>query len=237
MFAGRSSAMIEPADRSMLDAGAMISHSSSATRLSDQLIKAAFGITLPAGGATAGMQHHVYVEFGRAFLFHKWHNFGMYFVCGVRKNNFVAHGYTFGCLRKKCNLFTISQYGNVRILNVASWTGLWKSTLFKASNSLTFSLDSIENTLFVARDYGSSTSNQTNLCLKQSKVWSRSNCHCHIVWNVETTIIILVKRMLRKFTSVTFVDLLLFSSFSVTVNDILNWIEFISTTTATTSMQ
>ena len=52
--------MIEPADRSMLDAGAMISHSSSATRLSDQLIKAAFGITLPSGGATAGTHNHVY---------------------------------------------------------------------------------------------------------------------------------------------------------------------------------
>ncbi|KAK2144675.1 hypothetical protein NP493_4147g00004 [Ridgeia piscesae] len=42
---------VESDDRSMTEPGAVISRSSSATRLSDQLLKAAFGIRTPSGGA------------------------------------------------------------------------------------------------------------------------------------------------------------------------------------------
>ena len=49
----------------MTEPGAVISRSSSATRLSDQLLKAAFGITVPSGGATAGRHDQFYMQSGR----------------------------------------------------------------------------------------------------------------------------------------------------------------------------
>ncbi|KAK2181741.1 hypothetical protein NP493_383g02026 [Ridgeia piscesae] len=59
-FGGRMAVPVESDDRSMTEPGAVISRSSSATRLSDQLLKAAFGIRTPSGGAAdlpAGLSH------------------------------------------------------------------------------------------------------------------------------------------------------------------------------------
>jgi len=61
LSSGRMAVPVESDDRSMTEPGAVISRSSSATRLSDQLLKAAFGIRTPSGGA-AGRHDQYYTQ-------------------------------------------------------------------------------------------------------------------------------------------------------------------------------